>query len=135
MTKNKMAGYHQRNSKKNFDGHPTLHPSFPDPQLGDALLQRVRDNHKVIGIQELPRNTSTELTRQRLDHHQNEKKWAENSPLMDTNTHSNLFAVLAINMGPAPSIHVHALDNTDSQFLYAKTSQCPPEHFPRPRLS
>ena len=52
---------------------------------------------------------------------------------MDTNTHSNLFAVLAINTDPAPSVHVHALDDTDSPFgfLYAKTSQCPPEHFPR----
>jgi len=49
---------------------------------------------------------------------------------MDTNTHSNLFAVLAINTDPAPSVNVHALDDTDSPFLYAKTSQCPPEHFP-----
>jgi len=50
---------------------------------------------------------------------------------MDTNTHTKLFTVLAINTDPAPSIHVHALDDTDSPFLHTKTSQCPPEHFPR----
>jgi len=50
---------------------------------------------------------------------------------MDTNTHSKLFTVLAINVDPAPSVHVHALDDTDSPFLHTKTSQCPPEHFLR----
>ena len=50
---------------------------------------------------------------------------------MDTNTHSKLFTVLAINTDPAPSVHVHALDDTDSPFLHTKTSQCPPEHIPR----
>ena len=79
-------------------------------------LLGVCHEHQVIRIEALPWYTSVELTRQSLQH-QNEEQWAKDRTLMHTNSHTKLLTVPSIDPHTTPSLGVHALDDPQSPFL------------------
>ena len=89
----------------------TFYAILPRLEFGDKLLLGARD-------EEPPWYISAELTRQRLQH-QNEEQWAEDRILMHTNFHAKLLTALTIEPHTIPGL-VHALDDPHNPFLDPK---------------
>ena len=87
-----------------------FHTLFPYLQPCNAFFKWVCYYSKIVSIQKLPWHTSTELARQSFQHTY-EKQGAENRSLMNTNSNSELLAVLTLDMYAAFDICIHVLDD------------------------
>ena len=67
----------------------TFHAGLPFIELGgDTLFSGVSNAYQVISMEKLPRHTSAELTRGRLQH-QDEEQWAKDRALIVYNPTPN----------------------------------------------
>ena len=86
-------------------------------------------DNKVVSIEVPPWDPTAELTWQGFQHN-DEKQWAENRALVNTNLHFKLVTVPLTNTDTAPGIGIHSLYQAHYPLIHTKFPQCPPNDLP-----